>query len=87
VVMSRKTAISEFEALLATCFTMVSCLAYSLTLKMEAICSFVMSVDFQRTTRRHVSEDRTLQLLVKFIRRISMFISYLRIKSINHRLP
>jgi hypothetical protein len=28
---------------------------------MEVTCSFEMSVDFQRTTRRDVPEDRTLQ--------------------------
>jgi hypothetical protein len=36
---------------------LVSCLAYSLTLKMEAACSSEMSVDFQRTTRRDIPED------------------------------
>jgi hypothetical protein len=30
------------------------------TLKMEAICSSEMSVDIQRTTRRHIPEDDTL---------------------------
>jgi hypothetical protein len=37
----------------------VSCLAYSSTLKTEAICSSETSVDFQRTTRRYISEDKT----------------------------
>jgi hypothetical protein len=37
---------------------LVSCLAYS-TLKMEAICSSETSIDFQRTTRRYIPEDRT----------------------------
>jgi hypothetical protein len=37
------------RTLLATCFTLVSCLAYSSTLKMEAICSSETPVDFQRT--------------------------------------
>jgi hypothetical protein len=36
-------------ALLATCFMLVSCLAYSLTLKMEATCSSETSVDFKWT--------------------------------------
>jgi hypothetical protein len=36
------------EALLATCFTLVSPLSYSSTLKMEATSSLEMSVDFQR---------------------------------------
>jgi hypothetical protein len=30
------------------CFVLVSCLAYSSTLKIKATCSFEMSVDFQR---------------------------------------
>jgi hypothetical protein len=39
---------------------MVSCSAYSSTLKMEATCFSETSVDFQRTTRRYITEDRTL---------------------------
>jgi hypothetical protein len=39
-------------------FTLVSCSAYS-ALKLEAICSSEMSVDFQRATRRYIPEDRT----------------------------
>jgi hypothetical protein len=50
--------------LLATCFTLVSSLAYSLTLKMEATCFSETSVDFQRTTRFYIPEDGTLHLLV-----------------------
>jgi hypothetical protein len=50
----------RFEALLATCFTLVSCLAYSSTLKMAATCSSETSVDFQRITWRYIPEDRTL---------------------------
>jgi hypothetical protein len=41
---------------LAACFMMVSCLAYSSTLNMEAICSSEKSVDFQRTIQRYVPE-------------------------------
>jgi hypothetical protein len=37
---------------LAACFMLVSCSAYSSTLKMEATCSSETSVDFRRTTRR-----------------------------------
>jgi hypothetical protein len=48
------------EAPLATRFTLLSCLAYSSTLQMEAVCSSETSVDFQRTTRRYIPEDRTL---------------------------
>jgi hypothetical protein len=40
---------SDGRALLAPAFTLVSCLAYSSTLKMEATCSSSTSVVFQRT--------------------------------------
>jgi hypothetical protein len=39
---------------------MRSCLACYSTLMMEAICSSEGSVDFHRTTRPYISEDRTL---------------------------
>jgi hypothetical protein len=58
--------------LLATCFTLVSYLAYYSTLKMEAICSSEASVEFQRITRRYIPEDRTLNLCL-FLRRNSVF--------------
>jgi hypothetical protein len=48
------------SALLDICFELVSCLAYSFSMKMEATCSSVTSVDFQWTTRYDISEDRTL---------------------------
>jgi hypothetical protein len=41
-------------------FRLHSCLVYSSTIKMEASCSSETSVDFQQTTRRYISEDRTL---------------------------
>jgi hypothetical protein len=41
-------------------FTLVSCSAYSSTLKMEAVYYSETSVDFQRTTRRYIPEDGTL---------------------------
>jgi hypothetical protein len=41
-------------------FPLVSCSAYSSTRKMEAICSSVTSVCFQRTTQCYISEDGTL---------------------------
>jgi hypothetical protein len=46
---------------LSPAFTLVSCLAYSSTLKMEVTCSSETSVDFQLTTRRYIPEFRTLQ--------------------------
>jgi hypothetical protein len=47
------------SSLLATCFMLVYCLAYSSTLKMEVTCPFETSVDFKRTARSYISEDRT----------------------------
>jgi hypothetical protein len=41
---------------------LVSCLAYSSALKMEAIRSSETSADFHRTIRRDIPEDRTLQI-------------------------
>jgi hypothetical protein len=38
---------SRLQRLLATCFTLASCLTYFSTLKMEATCSSETSVDFQ----------------------------------------
>jgi hypothetical protein len=54
------------ECLLATCFTLASYSTYSLTLKMEAICSSETSVDFQRTTQRYIPEESTLKKSVKY---------------------
>jgi hypothetical protein len=50
-------------ALLAACFTLVSCSAYCSTLKMEVTCSCEMSVDFQRTIWCYIPVDRTLQVM------------------------
>jgi hypothetical protein len=50
----------RFSLAIATCFMLVSCLAYSSNLRMKATCSSKTSADFQRTTRRYIPEDRTL---------------------------
>jgi hypothetical protein len=57
-----KNKTSEKAALLATCFTLVSCSVYSSNLKMEVTCSSETLVDFQRTAGRYIPEDRTLHL-------------------------
>jgi hypothetical protein len=44
------------QALLTTCFMLVSCLAYSSTLKIEATCSPETLVDFQCITQRYIPE-------------------------------
>jgi hypothetical protein len=51
---------------LSPAFTVVSRLAYSLTLKMDATCSSETSVDFQRTTRRYIPKHRTLHVYYKY---------------------
>jgi hypothetical protein len=49
---------SKKQARIAACFLLVSCLAYSSTLKMEAICSSEMLIGFYRTTWYYTQEDR-----------------------------
>jgi hypothetical protein len=39
---------------------LVSCLAYSSTLKMEITYSSETSISFQRTVRRYIQEDRNI---------------------------
>jgi hypothetical protein len=48
------TLCRALKALLAVCFMLVPCLAYSSILKMEAIGSEEKSVAFRRTTRRYI---------------------------------
>jgi hypothetical protein len=52
---------SRKSALLANRFRLLSCFAYSSTLKMEVTYSFEISVDFQRTASLYIPIDRTLQ--------------------------
>jgi hypothetical protein len=48
------------QAWLAAFFVLVSCLAYSSTVKIEATCFSEKWVDFSRTIRRYFLEDVTL---------------------------
>jgi hypothetical protein len=50
------------DVMLATCFILVSCLAYSSTLKMEATYPSETLIDSQRITWHYIPEDAT-QLL------------------------
>jgi hypothetical protein len=50
----------QHEDLFASCFTLLSCLAYSSTRKMEAIRSSSPLADFQRSTRRYIPGGRIL---------------------------
>jgi hypothetical protein len=56
-----RTKIQTGHHLLATCL-LAGLLNYSSTLKMEAIRSSETSGATQRTTRRHIPEDDTLQV-------------------------
>jgi hypothetical protein len=60
-----KRRLSKSQALLATFFTLISCLACSSTLKVEAIYFSETSLDFRRITRRYIPEDRTPPLNCK----------------------
>jgi hypothetical protein len=46
--------------LLGACILLVTCLVYSSTLKMEAVCSSETLVTFYQTTQRLIPEDSTL---------------------------
>jgi hypothetical protein len=46
------------------CFMLVSCLVYSLTLKMQGTCSPQTSDDFRWTTQRHTPEDKILPTIL-----------------------
>jgi hypothetical protein len=51
---------STLRALLATCFTLVSCMANFSALKFVATCSSETWADFQRTVRHYIPKDITL---------------------------
>jgi hypothetical protein len=59
---SRRICQARNQESLPHVFTLVSCLAYSSTLKMEATCSSETLVDFQLTTRYYSLEARTLHI-------------------------
>jgi hypothetical protein len=48
-------------SLLAVSFMLVSCLAYSSTMKMEAICTYKISADYHQTTWHYIVDNRTPQ--------------------------
>jgi hypothetical protein len=53
----------EPEVLLATCFMLVSVLAFSLALNMGATCYSETFIEFQWTAWYYIPEDITLQQL------------------------
>jgi starvation-inducible outer membrane lipoprotein len=54
----------QLQALLATCFMLASCLAYSLALKMEVTRSSEALVDFQQTIQHYIADNRTLIIIL-----------------------
>jgi hypothetical protein len=54
---------------------LVSCLAYSTTLTMEATCSSKMSVDFRQTTQ-HYNPEKSIHFSVLFPSNQTAHISY-----------
>lgn len=53
------------EALITTCFILISCVAYSVTMKMKATYSSIKSADFQRTAQRYTPEDKIVKNIFK----------------------
>jgi hypothetical protein len=74
------------RSLLASYFSLVSCLAYFWTLMMEAICSSETSVDFQRTKRHYIPRDHLYENFKPYImllnsRRISVKVDVLKLST------
>jgi hypothetical protein len=71
-----------YKALLATCSMLVSCSAYSWTMKMYATRSSETSVGSKRTTRHYTPEDRILHNHrcenLKFCMSYELFVSPMR---------
>jgi hypothetical protein len=44
----------------ASCFLLISCFIYSLTLKIETVRSCETSVDFYRATRHYIAKESTI---------------------------
>jgi hypothetical protein len=56
-------------------FGLVSCLPYSSTLKIKAICSSETSVDSQRSTWRYIPQCRTLHLTAQYEHNLNLFVT------------
>jgi hypothetical protein len=56
--MSEELYLLAYNVLLAACFTLVSCGACSLTLKMETTGSSGTWIELQRTARRYIPQDK-----------------------------
>jgi hypothetical protein len=60
---------------------LVSCLAYSSTLKTEASCSSETLVDFYRTTQHYIPEYRTPQMFMLLHKNEMEIISRIKCRS------
>jgi hypothetical protein len=67
----------QSRAEVATYLTLVSCSAYSLSLKMKVICSFEASVDFQQTTWNFIPKDRSVLCINPYFHNICVFHLYI----------
>jgi hypothetical protein len=78
----KRSIIWDITRSLSPAFTLVYCLVYSSTLKMEATCSSETSADFQRSTRRYIPEDGTLRLIscIQYISLIRFMITNIKYK-------
>jgi hypothetical protein len=54
---NNKPSKKQRELLFANCLMLVSCLAYSSAPKMKATYFSETSIDFERITRRYITED------------------------------
>jgi hypothetical protein len=50
----------QFHLHRAVCFLLISCFAYSFTLKIEKVCCCETSVDFYRSTRHYIAKESTI---------------------------
>jgi hypothetical protein len=60
---------SKKPACLPPAFTLVSCLAYSSAMKMEATCPSETLVNFQWTTWHYIPKDRALRIIIAFMKK------------------
>lgn len=80
----RIEASSKQSALLAACFFVVSSLAYSPTLNMEAVCSSEASVHFYQPTRHQIPEDSPIFLKAT---NICVHAKFYKDTGISNRMP
>jgi hypothetical protein len=75
ILFSKKKKIGNIKSYTTACclLQLVSCLAHSSTLKTDATCYSGTLVDFQRSARLFISEDRNLKLVGCVMIQLSSF--------------